>query len=424
MPPCVLDTDDATDIDKATSDKLDALIGSPGDDDLAPIPSAPMPKPSQVDQISVDADDGPDGADNDDDDGVVNIDTSADGARSRGDARALLDIAAASEADQNSDGADHEQDAGDDDTAMRASVPAGSGSEAAADATADSSQQARTVRAKVNQYVLVPREDGSVVKMHKQRYVAELNILRPRTRMSNDRLTRVAASMGLVVAGEGEADSLRLGLGTDFAMAFQDDDGKLTWALGRCQRMVHIQGRKKTLWRRPLVLTDGERPNVAIYARWYSAANRTRTEFRYNLDDSNPYLLQHLIAVVDLERDPRTAKYSLASKDRETLDAFIARLDASQADNASAGHVAQRARQSEQARQDQAQMQGAIQLVDGGVTRSGRQVRQRVAPGSVTAAPNVANGGRPSDAGFVVGAGRGGGASSKPKKKGRAGGKR
>ena len=49
---------------------------------------------------------------------------------------------------------------------------------------------------------------------------------------------------------------------------------------------------------------------------------------------------------------------------------------------------------------------------------------QRVAPGSATAAPNVANGGRPSDAGFVVGAGGGGGASSKPKKKGREGGKR
>ena len=268
------------------------------------------------------------------------------------------------------------------------------------------------LRAKINSHVFVQRPNGEVAKLHKQRFVNELNLLRPRCKLSNDRLTRIATALGLSTP-DPEADAALFGVGTDFAMSFQDDDGNLSWMLGRCERMLHKQGRKKTIWRKPLALEDGERPNVDVFARWYSA-NRSRTEYTFNVDDWTPYLLQHVICPVTLERNSRTGRYSLSASDRDSFDEFIKKLGASQAPNASAGHLALQQRQQAEAQQRQGAMEGATVYVDAGVSGSGRQVRRRVTNDERNEHEDAGNGGQ----------GRGGGRGGRGPVRGHDRGKR
>ena len=451
--PCV-DADDADDDERNSGDESNGGETSAGGDAQGEAgdgnEGVDLPRCPSAGSTRTVCDD--DGLGDDDDNGTVEIDTSSEGARARGEARALQDIADIDDDDADADADDEPSPStggGSSSTGVGAasatsdvggracsigggaSISDGGGGASSSTPAHDATSHLGStytnraagwrLRAKIKHHVFVQRPNGEVAKLHKQQFVNELNLLRPRCKLSNDRLTRIATALGLSTPGD-EADATLFGVGTDFAMSFQDDNGKLSWMLGRCERMLHKQGRKKTIWRRPLALEDGERPNVEIFARWYSP-NRPRTEYSFDVDDSNPYLLQFVISPVTLERNSRTDKYSLSASDRGTFDDFIKKLDASRALNASAGHVALQQRQHAEARQRQSTMEGAAVYVNAGVSGSGRQVRQRVVSNGHDEHADGGSGGRGgSGAARGRGEGRGGRgkANAKAKAKGRA----
>ena len=188
-------------------------------------------------------------------------------------------------------------------------------------------------RAKVPQHVTVT-VDGLARRLHKTRFMNELNALRPGTALSNDRLKRVSQhSIEHVMItgdadGNGEEDSDMLGIGQDFAMAFEDPQTKkhVAW-YGRVTRMKSIERGKKQLWRRPFRLDDDpdKRPLVEVYARWYSEPSRNT--FKYDVDDSKPYLVKYIVSLVTMARCARTATYSMTTEARRAVDIALEQLD-------------------------------------------------------------------------------------------------
>ena len=250
----------------------------------------------------------------------------------RGDLHALLDL---SEADDDNGAGDDGDDGGDGEKESENAESAdGSRGGAVANSAAPPAERPR-----LSQYLTVRLATGEERRIHKQTFINELNALRPGVKLSNDRLSRVAqkSCLHLLAAASPEAASAgddetapMLGVGTDFAMAFEDDSGEhMNVWFGRVQRMKLMSGRGGAIWRRPFALDadPAKRPSVVVYARWYDYIDRSRTKFRYNVGDSQPYLVKWIVQLPHFDRDPGDGEtYTLDPIDRKAVDDAIARM--------------------------------------------------------------------------------------------------
>ena len=175
--------------------------------------------------------------------------------------------------------------------------------------------------------------DGSARWLHKTRFTNELNALRPGTALSNDRLKRVLQRSieHLITTGNDDAtddDSDMLGIGQDFAMAFENElTGKHVAWYGHVSRVKCVERGKKQLWRRPFRLDDDpeNRLLVEVYAQWYR--DTSPNEFKYDVGDSKPYLARYIVLLVTMERCARTETYSLWRTARESANGALEQLD-------------------------------------------------------------------------------------------------
>lgn len=190
-----------------------------------------------------------------------------------------------------------------------------------------------------------------------------------------------------MLPSEADYDTPHFGIGSNFAMVFQDDDGTLYWLCGRVQRMVHVSGRKRTMWRRPVPFTNEERPKVEIYAKWYSR-QRGSLRFKYDVNDSNPFLFENVLALVDLERES-SEDYGMSAETRDHLGSLTKSLDESNAPGASAYSVARQAdRREDELGNGAAGTQVHFQAA--GTSRGGRQVTARVTSESAVGGSSAA----------------------------------
>ena len=273
---------------------------------------------------------GGDGGDGDDDDGGDDDGGDEDGGGGDDDDNGD-DDGIASDRSNGDDAATSDRDG-----ARQAGGAVGGRSRGAAARAAKAAKRARAApkakRAKVPQHVTVT-VDGTARRLHKTRFMNELNALRPGTALSNDRLKRVShhSIEHVMITGDADGngeDSDMLGIGQDFAMAFEDPQTKkhVAW-YGRVTRMKSIERGKRQLWRRPFRLDDDPdmRPLVEVYARWYSEPSRNA--FKYDVDDSKPYLVKYIVSLVTMARCARTATYSIATEARRAVDIALEQLD-------------------------------------------------------------------------------------------------
>ena len=99
--------------------------------------------------------------------------------------------------------------------------------------------------------------------------------------------------------------------------------------------------------------------------------------FKYDMDDSNGYDIEHVLLVVDFVRDEASDTYSLDAATRRSVDEAMTALRASKAKDACASKVMRQKRQTDAARDARANMEGGATFVPDAETRSGRRVTRK-----------------------------------------------
>ena len=227
---------------------------------------------------------------------------------------------------------------------------------------------------KVTSHITIESASGAR-RVHKQTAASELNVLAPGEKLSNDRLMRISKAKGAVepaAAADGDV-RLKFGIGADFAMAFEDK-GEFYAAYGRVERLT-VKGRRKKVLRDRIDL-DKERPDVDVHARWYSDKDN-KGIFKYDVDDSRGYDIEHVLLAVDFVRDEASDTYSLDAATRRSVDEAMTALRASKAKDACASKVMRQKRQTDAAREARANMEGGATFEPDAETSSGRVTRKR-----------------------------------------------
>ncbi len=99
--------------------------------------------------------------------------------------------------------------------------------------------------------------------------------------------------------------------------------------------------------------------------------------FKYDMDDSNGYDIEHVLLVVDFVRDEASDTYSLDAATRRSVDEAMTALRASKAKDACASKVMRQKRQTDAAREARANMEGGATFEPAAETSSGRVARKR-----------------------------------------------
>ena len=222
-------------------------------------------------------------------------------------------------------------------------------------------------------------------RAHKQTIMTELNVMTPGQDLSADRLARISKAVAdLSQSAQARAAPVAneiepmFGIGVDFAMAFEEEDGSVKALFGRVERMKGRSGKggRLQIWRQSFVLS-AIMPDVHVFATWYSRVPGEPRTFKYDVLDALPYSLIHVLAIVDLIRDEATDTYTLDEETNAGIEAAVIALQRSRAVDASAARVARTTQQAATALEARRSMQGATTYVQGGQTRSGRNTTKR-----------------------------------------------
>ena len=222
------------------------------------------------------------------------IDLTSEGARVRGEVRALYDRAG--------------EDCGDGGDGDGAGAGGGGGEESGGGTVAVTVGDGQK---KISAHVTV--EGGR--RAHKQTIMIELNVLKPGHQLPSDRLARIATATSTVddsspsacVRASEDDTVAKFGIGSDFAMAFFDEDededeDSIIIMLGHVLRMKgKSEGRHRKIWREPFLLED--RPDVLVQASWYKAVENQPCTYKLADNDSRPYMLKHVMSIIDLKYD-------------------------------------------------------------------------------------------------------------------------
>ena len=113
-------------------------------------------------------------------------------------------------------------------------------------------------------------------------------------------------------------------LQSDVAMVFSEG-GKLSWHIGRVQRMLKHTGKATVEWKHPVSL-EPMPTNLKLACRWYTRSSRSRGGcwFNYDCDDSTPFDCSSLMCTVHLDWRPGRGMYELAESERGLLDDLCA----------------------------------------------------------------------------------------------------
>jgi len=325
--------DDADDVELAmrtVSPDRPVLEVEPADDAMdsePPLAEPPLAEPPRAEPQPVDIQET--GGDGTVVDAQISPDNTETAVRARGEARGLLDRAAADEDDQKSSISPH--------------------------VTVSGGRRA-----------------------HKQTVMTELNVLAPGHELSSDRLARISKASDDVrrsddaTITDAEPGHSMFGIGVDFAMAFTSEDGTVTAEFGRVERMKgKAGGGKRKIWREPFELT-ADRPDVHVHARWYSCMPNAGNTFKYDVSDTSAYDIEHVISIVDLEYDDALDTYRLDDRTARGISEAVAQLQRSRATDASAARVMRQQQQTAAARAARLQMEGATTFIAAGTSRYGR----------------------------------------------------
>ena len=138
-----------------------------------------------------------------------------------------------------------------------------------------------------------------------------------------DRLTKIrrcAERAEAAQAGKASIDGDQLRLHHDYAFAFVENarDQPRLW-VGRLVRMVMRKpGLKPQLYARPVDLA-GDLTGLELFCNWYEDKGNGCYSLVDAAEDKNPYTVECLLGVVELDYDDSTRSFSMDTKQRESL---------------------------------------------------------------------------------------------------------